>query len=603
MTIPDWAEEVLTIFENQVEPHQEVEIAESLSAAARRATRDQTDKDWKGFIAEWSAFLFDGKRHKESIWGTYFSPMMSVKQPGEPEFYSPDIKNLDAESVAHWETRARYCPNPMMRARYSDVAWDLKRAITAEKPNPDFARIAINSYLEAVEKKFYPMEMFGIDWIGRALDLALSINDTERVRRVVDSMFELYNRVAQPRFPGTWLFLFDNLYEVKGVGVEQEIRIIADLEAMFAKVTDTNASAEGVYDTLDPWAAEAAAQRLAQYYRTKDDKVGVDRVIRAYGKAFEHMAREANPMMAVAWLEPVIERYEQEGLREDAEKLQNLAAEKGKNIKSDLKTISVEANIKQEDVEKLVEHLLGGNLKTSLATIADYFIPKVDDVRSLLERLRTDAPFLSLVPIKVVETCGSTTAVIGSLDDDFEGRLNQQLGRTIGFYQPFLEYTLIKFRNRYAPTVDVILDFLCESPLFAESRDGLLRDGLLAFLQDDFVKAVHVLVPQVEHTLRHFLGMLGIPIRKTVRNRPGITDAKNMNDVLADARVRDKLTENLWRYLSVVYVDRRGLNLRNDLAHGLVPREGFKNHVADRVFHTLLAISLLRAPRKASGGV
>jgi hypothetical protein len=34
-----------------------------------------------------------------------------------------------------------------------------------------------------------------------------------------------------------------------------------------------------------------------------------------------------------------------------------------------------------------------------------------------------------------------------------------------------------------------------------------------------------------------------------------------------------------------------------------VPREGFKNHVADRVFHTLLAISLLRAPRKASGGV
>jgi hypothetical protein len=71
-----------------------------------------------------------------------------------------------------------------------------------------------------------------------------------------------------------------------------------------------------------------------------------------------------------------------------------------------------------------------------------------------------------------------------------------------------------------------------------------------------------------------------------------------MNEVLSDARMREKLTENLWRYLTVVYIDRRGLNLRNDLAHGLVPPDGFKRHVADRVFHTLLALSLMRAQRK-----
>jgi len=112
------------------------------------------------------------------------------------------------------------------------------------------------------------------------------------------------------------------------------------------------------------------------------------------------------------------------------------------------------------------------------------------------------------------------------------------------------------------------------------------------------VKAVHVLVPQVEHILRNFIGRMGIPTRKTIRNQPGITDAKNMNDVLADARMKEKLTENLWRYLAVVYVDRRGLNLRNDLAHGLVPPAGFKRHIADLVFHTLLALSLMRASQQ-----
>jgi lysyl-tRNA synthetase class 1 len=47
----------------------------------------------------------------------------------------------------------------MMRARYADLVWDLKRAITQQKPNPEFARIAIDSYIEAADKKFYPMEM------------------------------------------------------------------------------------------------------------------------------------------------------------------------------------------------------------------------------------------------------------------------------------------------------------------------------------------------------------------------------------------------------------------------------------------------------------
>jgi lysyl-tRNA synthetase class 1 len=127
-------------------------------------------------------------------------------------------------------------------------------------------------------------------------------------------------------------------------------------------------------------------------------------------------------------------------------------------------------------------------------------------------------------------------------------------------------------------------------------------EGLSAYAQGDFVKAIHVLVPQVEHILRIFFGHLGIPTRKTVRNKPGITDVKNMNEILGDARMQEKLTENLWRYLTLVYIDRKGgLNLRNDLAHGLVSPDSFNKHVADLVFHTLLALSLMRAPKKSEG--
>jgi Domain of unknown function (DUF4209) len=133
--------------------------------------------------------------------------------------------------------------------------------------------------------------------------------------------------------------------------------------------------------------------------------------------------------------------------------------------------------------------------------------------------------------------------------------------------------------------------------LFTESRRELLREGLVAYEREDYVKAIHVLVPQVEQTLRNLLVLLRIPPEKTVKRHPGITDVKSMNDVLGDERVQQVLTENLWRYLAVLYIDRRGgLNLRNDLGPGLVGPNAFNRSIADRVFHSLLTLSLMRTP-------
>jgi lysyl-tRNA synthetase class 1 len=486
-----------------------------------------------------------------------------------------------------------------MRARYSDLVWDLKRAITGQRATPDYARTAIDSYLKAADEKFYSIEVVGIQWLGRALDLSLSIKDDDRTKRVVEFMFEFYDRVAQLQFMGTWLFLFDNLYGQKFVSPEQESRIVANLESMLSKLSDTTSSETGVYTTLDPWGAEAAAQRLAQHYHRCNDKSDAERVIKTYGSAFEFMARKANSMMAMAWLQPVIERYEQAGLKTDAEQLQLLSAEKGKTIGSDLKQVSVMVELTQEEQKELanfVEQLAGGNdLGAALGRIAACFTPKVKDERKLLEQLRVDAPLMSIIPINILASDGHTTAKIRSLDEDPDGRLHKQLAETVGFYQPFLAHTLAKLRERYAPTTENVLDFLCQSPLFAESRNGLLRDGLLAYEREDFVKAIHVLVPQVEDILRNFLGHLGRPTLRTVKGQPGIMDAKSMNDVLRDEQMRTVLTENLWRYLEVVYVDKRGMNLRNNLAHGLLEPNAFNRYVADRVFHTLLALSLMRA--------
>jgi Domain of unknown function (DUF4209) len=592
MNIPDWVQQILTDFESRTEPHNEVQISDALRLASN-AHQDMSEADFKGYHAEWAAFLFLGHaKEEDSVWGTYFVPMATIPRTDGTEFRSPDIANFDADVVNHWEHRARSVHDPVMQARYADLVWDLKRVIAPERQRPhEFAKIAIAAYLDATNKRLYTMDIEAVWWLKRALSLSLSLGNEEMTRTVVESILKFRDKVAEPQRAGVWIFPFDALYGKKGLLTpEQEAKIVADLETMLARTSSSKP------DEFDPHGAQAAAERLAQHYKRQNDRPNVQRVIKIYGETFERLSKDAAPMLAMAWLQPVLERYEQEGLKDEAERLQLLHAEKGKNIKDDLKEISTTVEIKKEDIDRQVEEIIGsGNLRTSLKNVAVTFIPRANRAREFLEKMRAEAPLLSMFSVNILASDGHTSATIGSVDQDPDGRLHRELGQIMGYYQPFLVLTLERMRERYKPSVDDIFGFLAESPLFANCEKGLLRDGLEAYEREDFVKAIHVLVPQIEHILRNFLGMLGIPMLKTVRNHQGIMDAKSMNDILSDERMREILTEDLWRYLTVLYIDKKGgLNLRNDLAHGLLPSEAFSRSTADRVFHSLLTLSLLR---------
>jgi hypothetical protein len=235
----------------------------------------------------------------------------------------------------------------------------------------------------------------------------------------------LYDKVVEPRHVGVWIIPFDLLYGKKeALTPEQESRIIADLEKMLARTSG------GKPEEFNPHGAQAAAERLAQYYRRKGDRDSIVRVIKTYGDAFLRISKDASPMLAMAWLQPVIERYEQEGLKEDAERIQLIHAEKGKNIASDLKEFSTTVEISKKEIDDGIEQLIGsGNLNRSLLNIARGFIPKSKDARKFLDQMRTEAPLLSMFSVGIIEKDGHTSAAVGSVEEDPDGRLHRQLAR------------------------------------------------------------------------------------------------------------------------------------------------------------------------------
>jgi hypothetical protein len=586
LVVPDSTRAVLDLMDTDVKPTGVSELSQKLSGLHQAA--GLTEAERKGAWAEASAFNF--LPSDTSPWGTHYGPIFSAtKHDGSP-YYGPDIAEIDQEIIAHWEQRSELTQHPVLRARYADLVWDLKKRVTNTTPDVQFARQAIDAYLEAVTAKLFDgLLIHAAQASERALRLALTINDTTRVARCKKTMLDLFDQGMKPGHTGVWTMLFDALTEARkkvGLSGDETEHLVQGLERMLAMCTTRGA--EG----FDPWGAEAAAQRLAARYEGQANTTDVRRVIRSYGKAFEEMATEATPMLAMSWLQPVHNEYANRGMHEDAARVQAASTEKGKNIGSEMKTVRVPLEFTQEEVERLVNNLTQGSARDALLRMARELIPRTGKIKVFLQELLTTAPLMSR--IGVVRVVGDHFAAqAGSIEEDPEGRLIMELARQIEVYNLFLGRTIEHLRTATELTAEMIVAILEESPIFTTDRRPLLLEGIQAYLDGDSIKAVHILIPQIEQALRQVIILMNVPHLRP--GRSGMMQLKTLNEILREQAIKSALGEDLQLYLLTFLVDERGQNIRNIVCHGLAAPEQFNQRLADQVLHALLAVSLIRA--------
>ena len=126
--------------------------------------------------------------------------------------------------------------------------------------------------------------------------------------------------------------------------------------------------------------------------------------------------------------------------------------------------------------------------------------------------------------------------------------------------------------------------------------DGvLLGEAVAAWLAGDHIKAVHILVPQVEAAFRKMAGRLGRPTTEPHPQMKRARNAKSFGKMLGDMEtvaVLGKHGPDLILHLRTLYTDPRGHNLRNDLAHGLLPSSNITATTSLLVVHSLLLLGL-----------
>lgn len=538
-------------------------------------------------ILLWEQMAFDfceNYPEDKSGWGTYFGPMFVLPNKERKLVQYPSIHKVTSEIISYWEERAKESNHPVFRARYSNLVWDFSEKIKREKPHFSIAKIFVDSAIEIAEKDLHKYPTNVIKKLERALSLALTINDKEHIAKIKNIIICYENKIAKDAKLGTWGFSYELLIKNKKVLLteDEEKEIIRALEQRFERLLKGN----------DIWAPKRAVELLVDYYNREEKSEEVKNILLKLGNMIQQEAEKVSVLEGSAWLEELYHLYLQHGLKKEADNISIRIRELEPRRTSELEKIETSVEISNNEIAKFIKKLIEGDIKTALTKTAIYYIPRKGEVIRQLKDISEKAPISFLLISKTQDHEGRVEATVGPLEEDIDGHIVLQISQDMQITSIFLRETINALIHKFSLNVATIVDYLFESPIFDEKRKEFFIKGIEAYLNGNFFVALHILIPQIETLIRNLAEKIGVNVLK--KSRGGGFNYKTLDELLRDENIIKGLSEDLCLYLRILLSDQRGWNLRNNICHGISSIETFDQIAADRVFHALLCLSLVK---------
>ena len=561
-----------------------------------------TDDERLGCQAEIVAWRFMPMRGKSrGPWDSYFGPFASGTTADGKEVHMPEAQDVHPEVIEHWRLRSEQTPHPVLRARYADLALEIgqiwnRNHLGGHQPSftREISQRAIDAHLAAIAEGLEDSDHQAWTFLNRALDLALLIKDPQRVKQVKLAAFALCRKQRAAGKSGYWWNLDNMLWDRKDAAHSDAER--DELIGWLQEALDFHADI-GDPKQFDPHQAQDAANRLHRWSKKIHDPVRGIEALRKAGAAIEAMAAKSNALTAAAWLEDLSRGYWQAKLPDDAARVDATIKARSEEAKQSMKRHEVKLEISLDEMNKWLDGLLITSLEHSLCRISVHLMTSEEKLREHVINWAVNAPFQAHLEISLGEAYGFTRAKIGSLKDDMPGRIMNMAATLIGHHAPWLHIALERAKEQWKLDADSLFTWLIQSPLIPRSAHGLLRIGIEAWFAEDHLKAIHLLVPQVEAALREWLVLLGESPMQPDTDSGGFK-AIGMGQVLHTDSFKSKVDSTLRLHLKALYTDPKGLNLRNRIAHGLASPELLNRGASNWVIHSLLAIRTYAHIRK-----
>ena len=534
-----------------------VEILEKLAQSAENwsaigtALRAQSPEDqhspfWKFIFAFQYMYVADSNLDR----GRY-GPFAPVIELADGRVYPAPLSTLDDESMSLWDSVLKKSKHPLVCSRLADLLW-----VRSWGERPDlYARQAIDSYLQfAVTEK---IEFEHVNSLVRALELAREINDADRKKAVVDAtIVAVSNELSfSAERPGISLTLIeslmslpkgeipsdvDGLLDLASKVYEQNTWILENIFELKTKRVDTEKQKELRKLQIDKWIEEAE----------KESSVGIKRM---------------------ADLEHALELARNYGFEDVADSIR----QKIQSIPEEdlgLKTISTSVQIPQEEVEKFLDSFVPETgWRESFIRFGIYGPPSGNYEKNVaaVEEEAQKYPLQFLIARSVYQDHNALVRIGKDQEENKAIAVVNHETMNIRIFGRFTPEILRRTKNKHGvPPINELTEFFTTQLIPSDIAENIVN-SIEWYYKDEYDIAAHLLVPRIEAIFRNIAREMGLVIIQEPRGSKagGLVQLGNLLH-----NMQQHMDESWRRYFYNVLANPIGVNLRNRICHGLLPK-------------------------------
>ena len=457
-----------------------------------------------------------------------------------------------------------------LQARLADVLWIQKRVYT------EGVR-AISAYMTSAALMQIADDPLGmIKRMERAIHLALILR-IPSVKDILSQFSDTINAWTAKPEPNVIPIHLMKILQSSRLGDATTYSAIAEAEAERCEDVGNWILAGEYWEIKARWAV-----------LNKDDTGRNQAKVRAAEtsvKLAEQMSYSAESSLAAAeHLTAAMQALRQvPGMQQRVEQLHPLLLQYQKRGTAVMKMVSLEMDI-SPFVDKARNAVAGKSLLDALQTLAILCSPH--DVALLRKQAEEQAvnSIQAFFPAVRINSEGRRTGQAPALrSDDLEKREAALRGEMLtnggraqdliasGYIAPAIYQITLEHNVR----LDDLAPIVSNNPLVPWGREMIYAKGLYAGLSGNFIEAAHLLVPQLENSIRHVLYQVGaIPSGLDAK---GIQNEYDLNRTLYMPELKQLLGETSVFDLQGLLVERLGTNFRNNMAHGLYGYDAFSS--------------------------
>jgi hypothetical protein len=502
---------------------------------------------------------------------------------------SVDITDLAESHISLLKEVFDEIDDPELRARIGDVVWVLQH-----RGNFQFAESAVDSYLQSGEGLLLSKDFsWGIGRLTRAIHLAASLGKNSRKFGEVVARIEALIEQHAPTYSPFVGQLLDLLYDYRQ-GDFNKNALIAEAFAKFDQQRG------------EWYLARANWHAAARWYRLGEHPDAEQACLLEEAECYVHESEDALKS-SQGMRQTVAARHLQSAI----EVLRKIPGTEDRQIALHKQMLELQANslesggISQEiDLTPIVERAVlavqSKSFQESLFTLCMIgSSPRVQSLRENVERMAAKAPLQFWISVNMINQKGR---VVGRRDSMFSGSPEETEAATIAEMHRWARYeqdalaivvnsARMQILLEHNPDIRDFIELTSNNPFVPPGREWIFARGYLAGIRGDFLEALHLLVPQVENSLRYLLDCQGIVTSSL--SSEGIQEDYDLNVLLEMQELRQLLGGDLLFDLQGTLVSRFGSNFRNLMAHGLLEQYDFYSYSAIYIWWLLLRICCL----------